>query len=175
MLDKIDVVENGVAYDRNDVKGQALVHRAMNYFLLVNLYGKQYDAATASTDLGVPLVLEADINKQYPRATVAQVYERMLQDLNDAISLLKVDAPEYNNIPGKATAYALRARYYLWQQNYDQAYADAIEALKLRGELIDYNNCSLRVPGMIAAGVNGYESIMQINPEIMYSLLPDES
>ncbi|MFR7879478.1 MAG: hypothetical protein ACLU4J_25515 [Butyricimonas paravirosa] len=95
--------------------------------------------------------------------------ERMLQDLNDAISLLKVDAPEYNNIPGKATAYALRARYYLWQQNYDQAYADAIEALKLRGELIDYNNCSLRVPGMIAAGVNGYESIMQINPEIMYS------
>ena len=169
VLDKIDVVENGVAYDRNDVKGQALVHRAMNYFLLVNLYGKQYDAATASTDLGVPLVLEADINKQYPRATVAQVYERMLQDLNDAISLLKVDAPEYNNIPGKATAYALRARYYLWQQNYDQAYADAIEALKLRGELIDYNNCSLRVPGMIAAGVNGYESIMQINPEIMYS------
>ena len=158
-----------MAYDRNDVKGQALVHRAMNYFLLVNLYGKQYDAATASTDLGVPLVLEADINKQYPRATVAQVYERMLQDLNDAISLLKVDAPEYNNIPGKATAYALRARYYLWQQNYDQAYADAIEALKLRGELIDYNNCSLRVPGMIAAGVNGYESIMQINPEIMYS------
>ena len=141
VLDKIDVVENGVAYD----------------------------AATASTDLGVPLVLEADINKQYPRATVAQVYERMLQDLNDAISLLKVDAPEYNNIPGKATAYALRARYYLWQQNYDQAYADAIEALKLRGELIDYNNCSLRVPGMIAAGVNGYESIMQINPEIMYS------
>ena len=141
VLDKIDVVENGV----------------------------EYDAATASTDLGVPLVLEADINKQYPRATVAQVYERMLQDLNDAISLLKVDAPEYNNIPGKATAYALRARYYLWQQNYDQAYADAIEALKLRGELIDYNNCSLRVPGMIAAGVNGYESIMQINPEIMYS------
>ena len=100
-----------MAYDRNDVKGQALVHRAMNYFLLVNLYGKQYDAATASTDLGVPLVLEADINKQYPRATVAQVYERMLQDLNDAISLLKLLAAK-DAFALRRTAARIRLKYF---------------------------------------------------------------
>ena len=110
VLANIDEVEEGIDYQRDEVKGQALVHRAMNFFLLVNLYAKQYDAATAETDLGVPLILEPDINNQYPRETVAKVYEQILDDLNEALTLLSVDVPEYNNVPGRATAYALRAR-----------------------------------------------------------------
>lgn len=141
VLDHIDDVRDGVSYKRSEVKGQALVHRAMNYFQLVNLYGKQYNAETSATDPGVPLVLESDINKQYPRETVAVVYRQLLKDLDEAIGLLEVSVPEFNNNPGKATAYALRARVYLWLQNYDMAYADAAEALKLQSELIDYNTC----------------------------------
>lgn len=169
VLANIDEVEEGIDYQRNEVKGQALVHRAMNFFLLVNLYAKQYDAATAETDLGVPLILEPDINNQYPRETVAKVYEQILGDLTEALTLLTVDVPEYNNVPGRATAYALRARVYLWMQNYDQAYADATEALKLRSEIIDYNTCSQLMPGIPAYGINGYSTIPQTNPEIMYS------
>lgn len=169
VLANIDEVEEGIDYQRNEVKGQALVHRAMNFFLLVNLYAKQYDASTAETDLGVPLILEPDINNQYPRATVAEVYEQILNDLNEALTLLTVDVPEYNNVPGRATAYALRARVYLWMQNYDQAYADATEALKLRSEIIDYNTCSQIMEGVPVYGINGYSTIPQTNPEIMYS------
>ena len=169
VLANIDEVEDGIDYDRDEVKGQALVHRAMNYFLLVNLYGKQYNAATAGTDLGVPLILEPDINSQYPRATVAKVYEQILGDLDDALMLLSVDVPKYNNVPGRATAYALRARVHLWMQHYDEAYSDATEALKLRSALIDYNACSQMMPGIPAYGVNGYSTIPQTNPEIMYS------
>ena len=169
VLANIDNAEEGIDYNRNEVKGQALVHRAMNFFLLVNLYAKQYDPATAGTDLGVPLILEPDINNQYPRATVAKVYEQILGDLTEALELLTVDVPEYNNVPGRATAYALRARVHLWMQNYDDAYADATEALKLRSDIIDYNTCSLLMPGIPAYGVNGYLTIPQMNPEIMYS------
>lgn len=169
VLANIDEVEEGIDYQRDEVKGQALVHRAMNFFLLVNLYAKQYDAATAETDLGVPLILEPDINNQYPRETVAKVYGQILDDLNEALTLLTVDVPEYNNVPGRATAYALRARVHLWMQNYDQAYADATEALKLRSEIIDYNTCSQLMPGIPAYGINGYSTIPQTNPEIMYS------
>ena len=85
----------------------------MNFFLLVNVYGKQYDARTAGTDLGVPLMLEGDINKQEARATVAQVYERIFEDLNEALTLLTEDMPRYAHIPGRAAAYALRSRVWL--------------------------------------------------------------
>ena len=141
----------------------------MNYFLLVNLYGKQYNAATADTDLGVPLILEPDINNSYPRETVGKIYEQLIGDLTEAVSLLAVDVPEYNNVPGRATAYALRARVYLWMQDYDNAYADATEALKLRSDITDYNTLSQMMPGIPAYGINGYSTIPQTNPEILYS------
>ena len=153
VLANIDRVEDGVDYDRNEVKGQALVHRAMNYFLLVNLYGKQYNAATADTDLGVPLILAPDINNSYPRETVGKIYGQLLSDLGEALELLTVDVPEYNNVPGRATAYALRARVHLWMQNYDEAYNDATEALKLRSEITDYNTLSQYMPGIPACSV----------------------
>jgi len=173
VLDNIDNVEQGVAYERDEIKGRALVHRAMNYFILVNLYGKQYNAtagSTSSTDLGVPLVLESDINKQYPRATVASVYEQVLADLTEAISLLKIDAPKEKSIPGLASAYALRARVYLWMQNYDQAYNDAVSALAKLSQLIDYNTCSYTLPSYgAAAGINGYNTPAALNQEVMYA------
>lgn len=166
VLDHIDEVRDGVSNKRSEVKGQALVHRAMNYFQLVNLYGKQYNTGTSVSDPGVPLVLESDINKQYPRETVARIYEQLLTDLEEAIRLLEVEVPEFNNNPGKAAAYALRARVYLWQQNYDQAYADAAEALKLQSELIDYNTCmSSGMPMMVI----GYPMLIHLNPEVMYA------
>lgn len=169
VLDNIDKVDEGMTYQRNDVKGQALVHRAMNYFLLVNLYGKQYNASTASTDLGVPLILESDINKQYPRATVAQVYEQMLTDLDEAIGLLEKDVQQFNNLPGRATAYALRARYHLWMQNYDLAYSDAVKALSMKSNMIDYNDCSFLMPGFPSYGLNGYDNVLLTNPEVLYA------
>lgn len=175
VLDHIDEVEEGMSYRREEVKGEALVHRAMNYFLLTNVYGKQYNASTSETDLSVPLVLEADINKQYPRATVAQVYSQILSDLDEALTLLSTDVPDYNHIPGRATAYALRARVYLWQQNYGQAYKDACAALNLRSMLIDYNTVQLAMPGIPAYGAIGYDMNIETNPEIMYARYATES
>lgn len=170
IINNIDHVKDGISYRREEVKGEALVHRAMNYFLLVNLYGKQYNEQTASEDLGVPLMLEADINKQVPRATVAKVYEQIFTDLNEALSLLKTDMPKFNHIPGRAAAYALRARVYLWQQNYDKAYEDAVEALKIRNQLIDYNTLVLLSPedGPFY-GIDNYEINPCLNTEELYS------
>ena len=169
VLDHIADVREGKSFKRDEVKGQALVHRAMNYFLLGNLYGKQYKAASADRDLSVPLVLESNINNQYPRATVKEVYDKMLADLTEAINIMNVEVPQFNNIPGLATAYALRARYYLWMQDYDNAYADASKALTMKSEILDYNTLSPIMPGIPAYGVNGYDNNIQTNPEILYS------
>lgn len=175
ILDNIDMVEDGVTYQRNEVKGQALVHRAMNYFLLTCLYGKQYNASTSASDLAVPLVVHADINAQLPRATVKECYDQILSDLYHAIELLKVKVPKYNNIPGLATAYALRSRVYLWMQDYDKAYEDAKESLSMRSEILDYNNLQQAMPGIPAYGIIGYDTNVQTNSEVLYSRYLTES
>ena len=174
-MDNIDEAEPGASYTRETVKARALFHRAFNYFELANLYGKQYNAATASSDLAVPLVLESNINNQYPRATVAEVYAQILKDLDLAIELFDNTNPEFNNLPGKAAAYALRARTYLWMQEYDKAYADATASLNLRGTLINYNNLFQYMPGIPAYGIGGYDTNRTTNPEILYLRYKTES
>ncbi len=175
VLDHIADAKDGISYKRDEVKGQALVHRAMNYFLLTNLYGKQYKEGSASTDLSVPLVLESNINVQYPRATVKEVYDQMLADLTEAISIMKTEVPKFNNIPGLATAYAMRARVYLWMQDYDNAYADASKSLTMRSEILDYNTLSQIMPGIPVYGIDGYDDAVQTNPEVLYSRYLSES
>ena len=175
VLDNIDEAEPGASYTRETVKARALFHRAFNYFELANLYGKQYNAATASSDLAVPLVLESNINNQYPRATVAEVYAQILKDLDLAIELFDNTNPEFNNLPGKAAAYALRARTYLWMQEYEKAYADATASLNLRGTLINYNNLFQYMPGIPAYGIGGYDTNRTTNPEILYLRYKTES
>lgn len=178
VLDNIDRVKAGVAYDRDETKGWALVHRAMNYFILVNLYGKQYDASpgsTSSTDLGVPMPLESDINKKYPRATVERVYGQIMDDLTQAISLMKTEVSKFSALPCLASAYAIRARVNLWMQNYDQAYSDAVKSLTLNNGIIDYTTCSQVVPGMAPAGIAGYPSEAVNNPEVVYARYKTET
>jgi hypothetical protein len=179
VLDQIDLAEDGVTYERDEVKGRALVQRALNYFILVNLYGKAYDASpssTSSSDPGVPLILESNINKQYPRSTVSQVYEQILDDLTQAIALMNINVPEYSNIPGLAAAYALRARVHLWMQNYNQAYDDASTSLTIKGDLIDYNTCFQAVPAYGSlAGIVGYPTPAAINPEVLLARYKSET
>jgi len=170
VLEEIDNAEDGKANDRDDVKGQAYFHRAMNYFLLVNEYAVQYNKSTAVSDLAVPLALESDINKSHPRSTVEDVYQAILSDLQNATSLLKKDYNTYNHIPGLAAAYSLLARTYLFMGDYDKAYIAANEALAKKSTLVDYNTITLKVPTLgAAAGIVGYEiNNTAINAEVMY-------
>ncbi|KAF5273719.1 hypothetical protein FQR65_LT17115 [Abscondita terminalis] len=50
-----------------------------------------YNAATAATDLGAPLIKEADISQtQFTRATVQEMYDSMISDLSEAIPNLPI-------------------------------------------------------------------------------------
>lgn len=72
----------------NLYKGDAHFARAYYYFNLVVRYAKMYDPATASSDLGVPLILEYDLEAKPPRNTVQEVYDQILNDLTVAKSFL---------------------------------------------------------------------------------------
>ena len=79
---------DGKESERKRVWAEAKIGRAFEYLTLVNIYAKHYDPATASTDLGVPLVLSENINEPYERVSVAKIYELVEADLNDALPYL---------------------------------------------------------------------------------------
>ncbi len=123
------------ASNKDQYEGEALFIRGDMYFELVRLYGKQYNAATASTDLGVPINLipvrtVEEANRRLPRATVAQVYTQVISDLTRAITLLPDDN---DNRADSYSAKALLARVYLQQGNFAAAGALADDVIKNSG------------------------------------------
>lgn len=144
VVDRINAAPDGTRAQKNIVLAQAKINRAYYYFQLANLYGAGYNAATASQDLAVPLVLKADAALQTSRATVQQVYDLILRDLQDALNTTEL--PDFGTDvihPGRAAALALQARVNLFMANYAQALASANAALKIKSTLLDYNTFSL--------------------------------
>jgi hypothetical protein len=104
----------------------------------VNVYARQYDVATASTDPGVPLVLVNNFSTSLKRASVAEVYDRIIADLQEALPNL-AGTPDVVTNPSKAAAYAILSKVYLNQRGFIKAglYADSVLALK--NTLLDLN------------------------------------
>jgi hypothetical protein len=101
---------------RSQLEGEALFMRAFTYFYLVNLFGE------------VPLAVTTNYNqnKSISRQPVDQVYTLIESDLLSAQSLLSTQYVTVNRArPNKATAIALLARVYLYQQKDTEAEAQA--------------------------------------------------
>ncbi|WP_025146477.1 RagB/SusD family nutrient uptake outer membrane protein [Pedobacter jeongneungensis] len=127
---------NGTEADKAELSAEALVHRADAYLVLVNNYAKPYNAATAATDLGVPLLTAQTVSQKLNRASVKTVYEQIIADLTSAIPALPT-TQAYNTLPSKASAYGELARCYLYMNDYTNAARYADLALSLRSTLND--------------------------------------
>lgn len=107
-----------------EARGDALFARAYAYLSLARHFGKDYDPATAATDLCVPLVTRFNLNEKPARATVAQVYEQIGKDLAEAMEIISEYGPQpeqaSNNFTVDAVT-ALYARYYLDIHDYKNA------------------------------------------------------
>lgn len=128
---------DGTEKDKKRVWAEAKVGRAFQYLSLVNIYANHYDTKTASSDLGVSLVLSEDINKDYERVSVAQIYELVEADLQDALPHLATTG-KHKFQPLKTVSFSFLSRMYLYKDNYEQALINAKEALKLNDYLEDY-------------------------------------
>lgn len=136
----------------------ALVHRAFEYFSLVNIYGNQYTAATAATDPGVPLLLQPKFLGDLKRASVQAVYDQVISDLTTAIPGLS-NLPDFPSNPSKASAYALLARVYLHQRDFANAEKFADLSLALKSSLIDLNTYRSGTPAF-PTKVNNPEELL---------------
>jgi tetratricopeptide (TPR) repeat protein len=129
VLSSINVVS---ASDKDKVEGEAKFLRAATYFELVKRFAKEWNDGDPNTNPGVPLVLtptrgitEASYVK---RNTVAEVYQQVIQDLQDAEAKL----PNSNGMfANKAAAAAILARVYLQKGDYANAAQAADRAISI--------------------------------------------
>lgn len=107
------------------LKSEALLSRAYAHFMLVNVWAKNYDPNTASSDLGVPYVkaVESSLIVNYTRNTVQEVYDLIEADLLEGLKNAgertdKNAKPKYHF--GLAAGKAFAARFYLTKGEFDK-------------------------------------------------------
>jgi hypothetical protein len=122
----INAVDNVSANqtEKDLAKGQALFTRALAYFDLVRIFAKPYNQGGGS-QLGVPVVTVTEINATPARNTVAEVYTRIIDDLNQAKTLLATTSTATKVTASKYAASALLSRVYLYKEDYTNAIAEA--------------------------------------------------
>ena len=122
----INAVDNVSATqaEKDLAKGQSLFVRALAYFDLVRIFAKPYNQGGGS-QLGVPIVTVTDINSTPARNTVAEVYTRIIDDLNQAKTLLSTTSKDTKVTASKFAASALLSRVYLYKQDYNNAITEA--------------------------------------------------
>lgn len=108
-----------------EIIAEAKFFRAYAYLRLARRFAPAYSSATLN-ELCVPLVLIYNQNERPARATVAQVYEQIGKDLDDAFAYFEGVAGEVGSKYVTEDAInALYANYYLDIQDYDNAYKKA--------------------------------------------------
>ncbi|NSL85708.1 RagB/SusD family nutrient uptake outer membrane protein [Chitinophaga sp. Mgbs1] len=119
---------------------EALVVRADCYFMLLTLFAKAYNPATAASDPGLPLVHSTDVtSKTPPRASLKTTLDTIVTNVTDAIASLPLtNLNKYR--PTKNAAYSLLARVYLYMQDYDNCgkYTDLL--LAAPHAMLNYND-----------------------------------
>ena len=119
-------------------KAEARTFRAFDHFLAVNTFAKAYDPATATQDGGVCIVDHYDLEATPAKATVAEVYDFIIRELESSVELLK-EKPENIYHPNKAYGYGLLSLVYLFHRDWEKARQAAETSLRLNSTLIDYN------------------------------------
>lgn len=134
----------GTAAEKRTLRAEAIVGRAYEFLTLVSVYAPAYDAATATTDYGIPLVTSEDIEKiNFPRASVAEVFKKIEDDLTEALPDLE-DKVSNSFRPSKGVGYAFRARMYLLMGQYDKALENAKASLAASEELINLTEYTIK-------------------------------
>jgi hypothetical protein len=160
IIDNIDEAD-GSQELRTLAKAEARTFRAFDHFLAVNTFAKAYDPATAQQDGGVCIIDHYDLEATPRKATVAQVYDFIIRELEESVGLLQ-EKPENIYHPNRAYGYGLLSQVYLFHRDWEKARQAAEASLKLNSALVDYNVIKE------AGGVARYKNFnRENNPEVL--------
>lgn len=126
------IAERGERPEDRAFKGEALVARAYNHFMLVSLFSQRYNPNRSYYDLGIPYVEEAEkvVFGDYERGTVEEVYAKIERDLQAGLELISdqvYEVPEYHFT--RQAAFAFASRFYLNKGEWDKVVEYSSRAL----------------------------------------------
>lgn len=130
--------------EKQQILAEAYALRAYVYFDMVNLYGKPYNAATASQDRGVLINLEIDLEQVLKPSSVQEVYDQVHADIKKAEQMMieQKQASPINYRFSKVSLLAFQARTALYQGDWNKALDYANQAMAIKGELSNLNTSS---------------------------------
>ena len=134
----IEKIEAGLSHGATlsktlqECKGEALIARAYNYFMLANMFCMPYSPDTAEKNLGLPYLKEPEtqLAPQYERGTLAELYANIQADIEEALPIIgdsHLKIPKYHW--NRKAAYAFAARFYLYTGQYQKCIDCADEVL----------------------------------------------
>lgn len=142
ILSKLDRNNEPEKYNRT--LGAAHFYRAFAFQQLLEVFAPAYVPSTAASEMGIPIRLDPGIDGKSTRASVEACYQQILSDYLVAANNLIVN--EYIvGRPNKAAAYAGMARAYLNMGDFPKAFLNAEEGLKLKNQLMDFNQLNPNV------------------------------
>lgn len=105
-------------------KGEALICRAYNHFVLANMFCMPYAGPEQSKSIpGIPYMtqIEDKVLVHYERGNLADVYDHIQADIEEALPLIDdalYEIPKYHF--NRKAAYAFAARFYLFKRDYEK-------------------------------------------------------
>ncbi|MEG2100266.1 MAG: RagB/SusD family nutrient uptake outer membrane protein [Flavobacterium sp.] len=125
------------------ILGQAKALRAYGYFYLAQLFQKGYNA----DELILPIYTDTKVPNQ-PKSAASKVYDLMIKDLTDAISLLETYNRDNKSSINKAVAQGLLAYAYGAQGNYSKV-------RDITSDIITQNQFPLTTENQLVAKLDG--------------------
>lgn len=137
-LKKVDQV-NFDNLKHNAILGASHFYRGFTYLNLLCTYSDGFKSDSLGNGLGVVLRKTADPTEPSFRASILESYQLIIQDLEFAANLLPLNSAHVLR-PSKIAAWSILARTYLYVGEYDKAYLYADSVLRVKDDLIDYND-----------------------------------
>lgn len=123
-IESIEEMGGAEANEMTAEMAEALLCRAYNHFVLVNVFSQAYNSETSATDPGITYMTytETELLGQYERASVAEVYEAIDNDIQAALPWV---SDSYYSVPkyhfNKKAAFAFAARFYLYYEKWEES------------------------------------------------------
>lgn len=115
------------------LRGEAYFVRAICHFDLVQCYAQPYNYTADASHLGVPALTQTPGPDDNPaRNTVAQVYDRIIEDLNLAKTCLTGKDEKNFHYVTLSAVHALASRVYLYKGDWKNAFDEAVITIASR-------------------------------------------
>ncbi len=139
VISAVDVTDESVSDEIKGYAGIAYACRAFNYYMLMVLFEPKdniYTDCSSVLGLTVPIVTPettGEMSKANPRVSHDEMMEFILSDLDIAEECLTNFTPSSSLFPSLAVVYGIKAKVYLWDEDYANAATYARKAIDTFG------------------------------------------